>query len=57
MVFGLTRSGLEPTIYRTREHTNHYTTNAGTFAKRMILLQHVYNQIVDNSNTTVPLVD
>ena len=27
-VFGLTRSGLEPTIYRTRgEHTNHYTTD------------------------------
>ena len=29
IVFGLTRSGLEPTIYRTRgEHTNHYTTDA-----------------------------
>ena len=28
-VFGLTRSGLEPTIYLTRgEHTNHYTTDA-----------------------------
>ena len=29
IVFGLTRTGLEPTIYRTRgEHANHYTTNA-----------------------------
>ena len=29
IVFGLTRSGLEPTIYRTRgEHSNHYTTYA-----------------------------
>ena len=29
IVFGLTRSGLEPTIYCTRgEHANHYTTNA-----------------------------
>ena len=29
IVFGLTRSGLEPTSYRTRgEHTNHYTTDA-----------------------------
>jgi hypothetical protein len=28
IVFGLTWSGLEPTIYRTRdEHTNHYTTD------------------------------
>ena len=29
IVFGLTRPGLEPTIYRTRgEHANHYTTDA-----------------------------
>jgi hypothetical protein len=29
IVFGLTRSGLEPTIYRTRgEHSKHYTTDA-----------------------------
>ena len=28
IVFGLTRSGLEPMIYRTRgEHANHYTTD------------------------------
>ena len=29
IVFGLTRLGLEPTIYRTQgEHANHYTTDA-----------------------------
>jgi hypothetical protein len=29
IVFGLTRPGLEPTIYHTRgEHANHYTTDA-----------------------------
>ena len=29
LVFGLIRSGLEPTIYCTRdEHANHYTTDA-----------------------------
>ena len=29
LVFGLTRSGLEPMIYRTRgEHANHFTTDA-----------------------------
>jgi hypothetical protein len=29
IVFGLTRPGLEPTIYRTRgEHANHYATDA-----------------------------
>ena len=29
IVFGLTRSGLKPTIYHTRgEHTNHYSTDA-----------------------------
>ena len=28
IVFGLSRSGLEPTIYRTQdEHANHYTTD------------------------------
>jgi hypothetical protein len=31
LVFGLTQSGLEPTIYRTRgEHANNYATNAVT---------------------------
>ena len=29
IVFGLTQSGIEPTIYRTRgEHASHYTTDA-----------------------------
>jgi hypothetical protein len=29
IVFGFTRSGFEPMIYRTRgDHTNHYTTDA-----------------------------
>jgi hypothetical protein len=29
IVLGLTRPGMEPTIYRTRgEHTNHYATDA-----------------------------
>jgi hypothetical protein len=29
IVFGLTRLGLEPTIYHTRgKHTNHYATDA-----------------------------
>ena len=32
IVFGLTRPGLEPTIYRTRgEHANHYATDAVIF--------------------------
>ena len=31
-VFGLTRSGLKPTIYRTRgEYANHYTTHTHTY--------------------------
>jgi hypothetical protein len=29
IVFGLTRSRLEPTIYRTREHASHYTNDVG----------------------------
>ena len=29
IIFGLTRPGFEPTIYRTQgEHANHYTTDA-----------------------------
>ena len=33
IVFGLTRPGLEPTIYRTRgKHVNHYTTDAVNLA-------------------------
>ena len=39
IVFGLTRSGLEPTIYHTRgEHANHYTTDVVLVFKRGILL-------------------
>ena len=44
LVFGLTRPGLEPTIYRTRgEHVNHYDTDAVNFSKdvdlQIILIQ------------------
>jgi hypothetical protein len=36
IVFGLTRPGLEPTIYRTRgEHANHYATNAVFQGRRL----------------------
>ena len=36
IVFGLTRPGLEPTIYRTRgEHANHYATDAVYNFRRM----------------------
>ena len=39
IVFGLTRSGLEPTIYHTRgEHANHNTTDA-VATLRILLLQ------------------
>ena len=35
IVFSLTRSGLEPTIYRTRgEHSNHYATDAVEMGQR-----------------------
>ena len=44
IVFGLTRSGLEPTIYRTRgEHTNHYTTDA---------VGHHYSQVLNYQQWT-----
>ena len=47
LVFGLTRSGLEPTIYRTRgEHTNHYTTDAVIYIEdnnRFIYLTEIKN--------------
>ena len=49
IVFGLTRSGLEPTIYRTREeHANHYTTEtvyvSKMYSKHTIIMYplHVY---------------
>jgi hypothetical protein len=36
IVFGLTRPGLEPTIYRTRgEHATHYTTAAVTIGEHL----------------------
>ena len=35
IVFGLTRSGIEPTIYRTRgEHANHNTTDVVNYQRR-----------------------
>jgi hypothetical protein len=37
--FGLTRPGLEPTIYRTRdEHAKHYTTDVIIFARSTMSL-------------------
>jgi hypothetical protein len=43
IVFGLTRRGLDPTIYRTRvEHANHYTTDAVD-----IYLEEWNNSIID----------
>ena len=40
LVFGLTRSGLEPTIHRTRsEHANHYNPDA----VRNIFIQQMYH--------------
>jgi hypothetical protein len=38
IIFGLTRPGLEPTIYRTRgEHANHYATDAVLTQQTIIL--------------------
>jgi hypothetical protein len=37
IVFGLTRPGLEPTIYRSRgEQANHYVTDAVGFDRKLI---------------------
>jgi hypothetical protein len=37
IIFGLTRPGIEPTIYRIRdEHATHYTTNAVYFELRRL---------------------
>ena len=37
IVFGLTRSGFEPTIYCTRDkHANHYTTDAVNYYQEMV---------------------
>jgi hypothetical protein len=39
IVFGLTRLGLKPTIYRTiGEYANHYTTDAVIFVLHLIAL-------------------
>ena len=44
MIFGLTRPGIEPTIYHIRdEHANHYTTNAIYFELRTLDKQTVIN--------------
>jgi hypothetical protein len=38
IVFGLTRPGLELTIYRIRgEHANHYATDANTFVSLPVI--------------------
>ena len=43
IVFGLTRSGLEPTIYRTRgEHANHDATGAVNYAWKLHTVKHTY---------------
>ena len=46
-VFGLTRSGLDPTIYHTRgEHANHYTTDTvHNYKKRELLFIALYHLI------------
>jgi hypothetical protein len=46
LVFGLTRSGLEATIYRTRwEHDNHYTTDAVEMSCASSSCITVYNRV------------
>ena len=41
IIFGLTRSGLELTIYRTQgEHANHYTTDAVTMNRHYIQMNN-----------------
>ena len=44
LVFGMTRSGLEPTIYRTRGmHANHYTTDDGILFDSLFNLSKIDN--------------
>ena len=46
IVFGVTQTGLDPTIYRTRdEHANHYTTDAV-----YITITPLYEDILINNN-------
>jgi hypothetical protein len=51
IVFGLTQSGLETTIYRTRgEHNDHYAT--------VVVMHCCWTMFVDIADTTVPnLID
>ena len=49
IVFGLTRPGLEPTIFRTRdEHANHYAMNYTLKLKHNIKLLVYMNTIKQN---------
>jgi hypothetical protein len=51
IVFGLTRSGLELTIYRTRgEHANHYVTDAVTKSSCFETRINVYTELVLQKN-------
>jgi hypothetical protein len=60
IVFGLTRSGLKPTIYRTRgEHANHYSTDvvnlvSGDYA--VTVCMYWYHGFKYNSLTTIRFV-
>ena len=46
IVFGLTRPGLKPTIYRTRgEHSNHYATDA------VLLIEYTLSQYDSSTDT------
>ena len=48
IVFGLTRAGLEPTIYRTRgQHANHYTSDA---VDKNINFQLIVNILVNKNS-------
>ena len=56
IVFGLTRPGLEPTVYSTRgEHANHYTTD--TVEPLIIILYIVqFHLEIKRSKTSKPNV-
>jgi hypothetical protein len=46
IVFGLTRSGFEPTIYRIRgEHVNHYTTDAVQLRKKYLIVHEASSSL------------
>jgi hypothetical protein len=47
IVFGLTRSGLELTIYRTRdEHTNYYTIDVVEVDLVFVIVLYIYYMIL-----------